>query len=347
MIKTKISQKVVTGNIFIAVLLILGTFFLYSCSRNPFDIKPIQQVVLTIHRLDTLLFEQSPEQVKKSIFGYFDQYPDIFELYTDRILRLGKRESRYFMDYLDLFLRHPDIRDSYDSTKAIFGNFSTYKRELEQAFSLLKTHIPDLPVPELYLVISGFNESLVLTDSAVIVSLDKFLGQQSFFYQKIGMPRYLRKRSNPDLIAVEIVRNWLASEYENKDSIKNLASEIIQQGKILYLMDAAFPRYSDAKKISYTNDEIIWAEKSEKHLWAYIIDQKLLFSTSIHEIKKFTGEAPFVGTFGQDSPGRIGAWIGWQIVRRFMQRNPDVTIQQLMKTTNNQQILLNSGYSPR
>ncbi|HON19047.1 MAG TPA: hypothetical protein PK990_07760 [Salinivirgaceae bacterium] len=327
---------------FFAVAILIG-----SCSRNKFDISPKETISIEIVRLDTAMFEPKPEKVKQTILQYFELYPDVFEIYTERILRLGNPQSRYFMEYLDLFLRHPDIRDSYDSVKAIFGDFSKHKKVLERAFSLVKTHVPDVKIPKIYLTISGFNESLVMADDAVIVGLDKFLGSKSFFYQKIGMPRYLRQRAQPDLLAVEIVRNWLITEYPNQDSVYDLVSEIIQHGKVLYLMDAAFPKLSDAVKISFSDDEITWAINSERHIWTYWIQEKMLFNKSPMEIKKYTGDAPFVATFGNDSPGRIGAWMGWQIVRSFMKHNSDISIEQLMKIKDNHQILQKSKYLPR
>ena len=112
-----------------------------------------------------------------------------------------------------------------------------------------------------------------MTDSAITISLDKFLGQNSIFYERVSVPRYMRKRSNPELLPVEVVRNWAYTEFENLDSVYNMANVMIYHGKILYLMDAAFPKYPDHLKISFNENDIIWAKKSEKHMWAYILDK--------------------------------------------------------------------------
>jgi hypothetical protein len=323
------------------------TFLLVaSCSQNKFDVQLKEHVKINVIRLDSVLFGTSPDVIMRNITDYYVQYPTIFDAYMRRIVRLGGVESRNFYDYLHLFLRNPEIRESYDSVRAVFGDFRQQKEEIEKAFSYVRHHIPGFPVPEIYTVVSGFNESILMTDSALALSLDKFLGQRSIFYERVSLPRYMRKRTDPKLLPVEVVRNWVYSEFENRDSIKNLSSEMIYHGKIMYLMDAAFPKYADNMKISFAPSDIIWAKKSEKHMWAFIIDKKLLFNTDPREIRKYVDDAPFVSTFGEDSPGRIGAWIGWQIVRSYMKRNPSVSVEQLMRMHDHHQILIESGYSP-
>jgi hypothetical protein len=57
-------------------------------------------------------------------------------------------------------------------------------------------------------------------------------------------------------------------------------------------------------------------------------------------------DAPFTATISQESPGRLGTWVGWQIIKSYMDENTDVSLQQLMKTTDYQLILNKSGYQP-
>jgi hypothetical protein len=40
-------------------------------------------------------------------------------------------------------------------------------------------------------------------------------------------------------------------------------------------------------------------------------------------------------------------WVGWQIVRKYMQENKDVTLQQLMAQKDAQYILNGSKYKPK
>jgi uncharacterized protein YjaZ len=57
-------------------------------------------------------------------------------------------------------------------------------------------------------------------------------------------------------------------------------------------------------------------------------------------------DAPFTAPVSQDSPGRLGTWLGWQIVESYMSKNPKATLTDLMKINNYQKMLEASGYRP-
>jgi len=327
--------------IFFALITITG------CEKNKFDIKLKKEIDITVYRTDSILFTPPVDSVIKYIDVFYESYPDFADIYFTNVLSIGGRDSRYFTDYLKLFLSNPDFRECYDSVKLIFNSFDKKKNEIENAFNYLRYYLPDIQIPEIYTMISGFNEPIIILNDAVGISLDKFLGTNSIFYQKLQGHRYLHKRYNPDLISVEVVRSWIEYEYPNLDSIYNLANVMIYYGKIMYLMDAAFPKQPDYFKISYLPIEITWAKNSEKHIWAYFIDKKLLFTTNEKEISRFINEVPYIQDFGTDSPGRVGIWMGWQIVRNYMNKNPEITIRELIENNDHQTILLQSGYAPR
>ena len=62
---------------------------------------------------------------------------------------------------------------------------------------------------------------------------------------------------------------------------------------------------------------------------------------------KFTSEGPFTTALSKQSAPRIGYWVGWRIVKQYMQENPDVTLEQLMKETDAQELLKKSKYIPK
>jgi uncharacterized protein YjaZ len=64
------------------------------------------------------------------------------------------------------------------------------------------------------------------------------------------------------------------------------------------------------------------------------IENKYLYSSNSKLPNQFINKAPFSKFYleiDNESPGRIGQWIGWQIVRSYMENNPKTTIQQLLK----------------
>jgi hypothetical protein len=49
-------------------------------------------------------------------------------------------------------------------------------------------------------------------------------------------------------------------------------------------------------------------------------------------IKNYIGESPKTQELGEASPGNIGSFAGWQIVKKYMDKNPGKTLKQLMST---------------
>ena len=106
------------------------------------------------------------------------------------------------------------------------------------------------------------------------------------------------------------------------------------------------PKASNTVKISYTETQLQWCDNNEEQVWFYFIDNNLLYSKEPTEIIKYMGEAPFIQGFPEGSPGRIGHWLGWQIVKAYMEKNPTVSIEKLMLNDNAQKILNESKYKP-
>ena len=129
---------------------------------------------------------------------------------------------------------------------------------------------------------------------------------------------------------------------------KNLLGQMIYFGKQLYLKDLLLPEYSDADKMGYTPEQILWCQENESYMWRYFIENELLYSDDSKLKSRFIDPAPFSKFYleiDNESPGRVGAWIGWQIVRSYMKNN-EVSIDKLLKM-NAKEIFEKSKYKPK
>jgi len=116
----------------------------------------------------------------------------------------------------------------------------------------------------------------------------------------------------------------------------------------LYLKDVLLPDYTDADKMGYKEDQITWCQENEGYIWRYFIENKMLYDTDQKLIPRFINPAPFSKFYleiDNDSPGRVGAWIGWQIVRSYMENN-EVSVSQLLKT-DAKELFEKSRYKPK
>ncbi|MGB1033182.1 MAG: hypothetical protein ACPGWM_11215, partial [Flavobacteriales bacterium] len=150
----------------------------------------------------------------------------------------------------------------------------------------------------------------------------------------------------PEYVPTSTIRGWLLIKHQEEYDPSNLLTSIMYWGKIMYLMDACFVDQPDHLKMDYTAIDIEWCKQNERNTWIELSHQDVLYQTKRFEIEKWTSEAPFTaaGDIPQDSPSRLGVWMGWQIVRDYMNKHPEVTLEELMKETN--YIKLLNTYQP-
>ena len=123
---------------------------------------------------------------------------------------------------------------------------------------------------------------------------------------------------------------------------------MIHSGKILYLKDVILPEYKEEEKIGYTESQLHWCQENESYMWRYFIENQLLYDDDPKLLLRFVNPAPFSKFYleiDNESPGKVGAWTGWQIVRSYMKNN-EVSLTQLMQT-DAKEIFEKSNYKPK
>mgnify|MGYP000050041461 FL=1 len=178
----------------------------------------------------------------------------------------------------------------------------------------------------------------------LLISLDVYLGKEHPFYA--DYPVYIKNNFEKENIIVDVARAMIPKSIHIND--RTFVSKMILEGKKLYLLDKYLPSIEDYQKVGYSVVKNNWAIENEKQVWKYFIENKMLFSTETKLNKRFLEMAPFSKFYRSEdtlSPGRIGAWIGWQIVRSYMKHN-DVSLQQLLKTPS-EEVYKNSKYKPK
>jgi len=153
---------------------------------------------------------------------------------------------------------------------------------------------------------------------------------------------------NADQIVVDLA-NAYAEKMVLNSKRTNLLEEMIYSGKLLYIKDRIIPFKTDAQKIGYTQLQLDWVYANQEQIWQYFIDKELLYSTDSKLPNRFINPAPFskfyLAEIDNESPGKVGQFVGWQIVKAYMDNN-SVTLTELLNTP--AQIVFNkSKYKPR
>ncbi len=228
-----------------------------------------------------------------------------------------------------------------------FRSFEDEEEGLAQLFKHIKYYFPQYNVPKLITVTNDvdYNNRIILTDSLLFISLDNYLGPEHKYYG--GFQRYIAKTLDRNYL-VSDVASAFAKQVVPRPRDRSYLARMIYFGKELYLKDKLMPEASDGKKIGYSEEEMDWAIANEEPMWRNFIENEYLYSTDNKLNQRFLEPAPF-SKFGleldNESPGRLGRYIGWQIVRAFMENN-DVSIVQLMPMPADE-IFKKSNYKPR
>jgi hypothetical protein len=327
--------------IWVVVLL----FIVVACSSDhtPKDLPEVKQSYILFHQE---LFETPIDSVPLKIPYWIEHYSPFFELFCSHVIKIGYPEEQRFTTLLQSFIADFRMQRVYNDIKQQYPYTDEINQELNQAFRYFAYYFPQWPVPNVYYYHGGFNQSIIATDSILGIGLDKYLGTNYEFYTKLALPQYMKQKMTRDFIAIDALRYYLSGFFAFPFEQDNVLSRMIYEGEIQYILKQLFPEKHDTILFGFTETQLIWCEKSERSMWRFLIDKKKLFSTDLLEIKRYTNDGPFTTTFPRESPARAAVWIGYRMVSRFMEKNPNVSLNDLIKITDYQKIVQLSEYDP-
>lgn len=218
---------------------------------------------------------------------------------------------------------------------------------LRHLFQHIKYYFPKFTTPTVIATTSDvdYRNQVILADSVLVIALDTYLGQDHPFYE--GIEKYVTKTMDPSQLLPDVAEVY-ARRYVSPPKRASFLDQIVYFGKLLYLKDIWLPDTSDAEKIGYTAPEFDWAEENELYMWRYFVEKELLYSTDPKLGARFINPAPFSKFYleiDNESPGMLGRYLGWKIVRAYMQ-NTDANVQEMI-VTDAAEIFAKSKYKPK
>jgi hypothetical protein len=332
--------------VIIALLLIA-----VSCSHEPLDvdISDVKTNELQLMRLDQDLFTLTDENIAEKTALLKKKYGDYYEHYLRGfIVRRGTQDTMYRQMVLS-FVKDQNVRDCNRDVQAVFSQnkLEKLRNEVQLMVKRHKYHFPTLPLPSRLITCqSGWNYSFAYMDSALVLALDRYLGDTCRFYDMLQIPIYQQKMMSSHYILPDLARGWLLTEFDSANAENTLLHHTIFYGKLYYAVNALLPGTEDSLIISYTGQQLNYCRQYEKKLWSYFADKNRLYENNIQTIRELTSEGPFTSAISKDCPPRVAMWVGWQIVKSYMKNNEGVSLEQLMAEKDAQKILTKSRYRP-
>ena len=319
------------------VLLIILIFLFFGCSKNKCQSsKSLEPVDIQLDRLDQKIFNSNSVEEVKAIFKANPFFSNHF-LHSDQYPP-DSLENRFFN-----LLKNKSIDTLYNESLESFSNIDEIIENLEQSFAILKSYFPETKIPTIQTVVTGLYNDLFVSNEYIIIGMDFFIGQNAT-YKPQQIPLYIQKRYTTQHLPANIMQ-FVSGQYVKATKGKTMLASMIDYGKSYYLLQSILPCTAGNILMGYTEEEWNDSFENEAIIWANFVENNLLYETNFQIKQKFLGERPNIYEIGDKCPGRIGRWVGWQIVNAYME-NTDTSIQELMNETDVNKIFRLSEYKP-
>jgi hypothetical protein len=301
-------------------------------------------------RFEKDLFKLDSAHFESQFPKLLNDYPEFGINFLNTILNADPRWSiDTTKNYVTGFTS--SYRVLYDTAEQIFSDFSRYENEIKSGIQYLKHYFPKAQVPEKIITyigpLDGYGD--ILSNDAFIIGLQHHLGAKASFYQSSWLnetyPNYISRRFDPNTISVNCMTNIILDIYPEKFDELTLANQMIEKGKRLYLLSKVLPDKEEYWLIGYSKEQLENCYKNEAMIWELFIQNNLLQIVNNNVIKNYIGESPKTQELGESSPGNIGSFVGWQIIKKYMDKNESLSLSDLMKT-NPDLILEKAKYKP-
>ncbi|MDL2312123.1 hypothetical protein LJC68_04525 [Bacteroidales bacterium OttesenSCG-928-B11] len=336
-------SAIITVGVAIAFLLIGG-----KDTERKYEIKhkqltPIKEALqINIHRYEQDIFALDTANLSTGIKKLHTTYPEI-------LIETGCWENPRYIQQIKAYLSDPLIQELVKDVNTHLPDLDFLVSDLENAFAYYQHYYPDATIPEIITIVPGIDlqtSSAFLYENDLFINLDQYLGADYRAYDKYGIPRYISERFDKKYMAIDCFKKAIVFRHIVEGKFENLLDFIIFEGKRIYFTEMMFPYKLKEEIIGYSPEKYKWAERYHGEVWNYMISKNLLFENNDKDIANYIGESPFTKPFTNESPGRMGAFIGWNIVNGFMENNKEVSLDSLLKITDSRAILNRSQYKP-
>ena len=327
------------------LFIIIAGFTFCDCNSKSFGMMDDSEMI-HINRFDFTMFQWIESDDPSVLEQIKSDYPQMLDMLGKSLFQTNDTDTSTFYDNLINYYSEPTLKSLYKDALECFSNENTLmqvKKEFSYGFKQIKNYFPEMQTPAVYMHVSGLQQNMIVADSLLSCSIDKYLGAnyplyEDFFYD------YQRKSMTPERIAIDGLKVWLKTEfpYTGKDNI--LLDRMIYEGKMIYMLTQIGYDYSFQNIMSLTDNEYKWCTEYESTLWTTIIERKYLYTPDAATTSRFFQPVPatFLST---EAPGDLGYFIGFRIVEKYMKQTK-TSLEKLMKNNDPQDILKKSKYKP-
>jgi len=333
---------------------------LSACNNSANSIPDVSRVNINLdfQRFEHDLFLVDTNAILRGLQSLDQKYPSFTPVFVHGVLGLPdstaiiENEVRHFISLNNSI---------YQEVQKKYRDLSDIKNALQKNFQFVKYYFPSYAIPKIITLIgpidamakmdNGDYSTDFLGRDFLGISLQFYLGKDfplyhaQYFIDNVA-PLYRSRRFETVYIPSDAMKLVTDDLYPDKSTGKPLVEQMIEKGKQWWLLDKFMPTSADSLKTGYTQKQLNWCKQNEGLIWNYFITNETLESIDPTTVQNYLGESPTTQGMPESSPGNIGQWVGWQIVKKFAIQNPSLKPAEVM-TMPPRKILTEAKYKPK
>lgn len=333
----------------ILAILLLLTFI--GCKNNPHNVDVTNiDVNISFSHFEKDLLQLDTANIVDGFTQLEKKYPEFFPTYYTEIINLEGYDSINAAQILKDFIVFKPTVELNQTVQQEFSNTIKYDEEIVEALKHYKYYFPNDSLPDIIYFTGILRYGCIYFGDKIAIGLDMYLGDKYPYAGILDLSNFLVVKMKPEYITSNVITVLGNARFDRYNKGKRFIDKMIHQGKVAYYLDAMLPDAADSIKLGMTGRHVAWCEQSEWQIWQHIVDPKLkvLYNTEQDIVSRYFEEGPFTNApnVPPDSSPKFAIWTGREIVRKYMENNPDITLPELMQETNSDKILKGSKYKP-
>ncbi|MBI2731293.1 MAG: hypothetical protein HYX40_11160 [Sphingobacteriales bacterium] len=317
------------------LLPLIIVLFLASCNDKTPDVSEIK-IDLPVERYDKLIYAIDSNNTAEGLKKVYTQQPAFTNAFIAQVLQLHQPyndTSKVLQEAMKNFLTH--TQQLKDSVWQKFDADKEWTKGIAESLRYVKYYFPQYKIPKIIAFVGDLTGREILIQEGLAIGLDYYMGKDFSYYLipevQTQIPSYLSRRFSLEYLPANCMQAVVDDLYPDTSFSKPLIEQMVEKGKRFFVLNKFLPKTNDTLKFQYSKEQLDWCYKNEKDIWKFFLDGDLLYSTD-PSTNNFVSEGPSTQGMPQESPGNIGLFVGWRIVQKYIEKHPDMTIQQLMKT---------------
>lgn len=245
-------------------IFILCVMFLFEGCEfklKPFDEESVEQRI-EVCRYDRLESQYLTTGDFSALQQMSTDYPIETRTLLEDILHIGEVNDPQINHKFLKFFQDSTLQTIISDAESQYANMDDINAQLNNAFDKLKQYIPSIPIPLIYAQIGALDQSIIIGNQTIGISLDKYLGENYSLYKKYysSTQRKTMSRKNivPDCLSFYLLSLYPMNDFEARPQLE----KDLHFGKIMWVCNLVLEQNFFKSKYIKVIDKYINLKKS-------------------------------------------------------------------------------------